>query len=275
MASTAKIDHGLKFLHKAFGTKSLHFGLFLDGQAPTIAGLREAQEEYTRTLIGMIPDGVKSVLDVGCGLGGTTKTLIESGYEASGLSPDLYHEEQFPITCGPEATFHLSTFEDFAAERPYDCLLFSESPQYINKDAFFPKCVELTRPGSHVLVSDFFIIAPGGAYANSFLEPDFVDRAKRAGFVVAQHRDITDEIMPNFDIMEKFLAYGQNLLEASVDTARRHSPRLWKLVWIFFGRKIRRVHKYIHEKLPAQFDRERFRKTMHYARYLLTRQADS
>jgi len=275
MASAAKIDHGLKFLHKAFGTKSLHYGLFLDGRPPTVKGLREAQEEYTRTLIGMIPDGVKSVLDVGCGLGGTTKALVESGYEASGLSPDLYHEEQFPITCGPEATFHLSTFEDFAADRTYDCLLFSESPQYIDKDAFFPKCVELTRPGSHVLVSDFFIIAPGGAYKNSFLEPDFLERAKRAGFAVTQHRDITEEVMPNFKIMRTFMEYGQRAFDASVDTGRVHSPRLWKLVWMLFGRKLRKVRRYLHEKLPAQFDLERFRKTMRYARYLLTRQPGS
>ena len=114
MAGRKKVDPGLKFLHKAFGLEALHFGLFTDGANPTLETLKEAQEEFTRTLIGLVPKSAKSVLDVGCGVGGTTKALRDAGFAAEGLSPDPYHKEQFPITCGPDVPFHHSPFEPFS-----------------------------------------------------------------------------------------------------------------------------------------------------------------
>ena len=105
MAGGKKIDSGLKFMHQAFGMRSLHFGLFAEDMPHTLDGLKEAQENYTRTLVDLVPKKAKTVLDVGCGVGGTSKALKEKGFDVEGLSPDPYHEEQFPVTCGPDI-FH-------------------------------------------------------------------------------------------------------------------------------------------------------------------------
>ncbi len=266
-----KIDHWLKFAHKAFDLDALHFGMFTDDMPRTLDGLRRAQVEYTKALIAMIPKGVRTVLDVGCGIGGTTKALVAAGFAAEGLSPDDYHAEQFPITCGAGGVFHQSTFENFQPDKTYDLLLFSESPQYIDKDVLFPKCVELTTPGGHVLAADFFTTQTDNDYPASFAERDFLERGERAGFKVAAHRDITEEVIPNFEVMMKFVGYGQRLLGLAEDTARRRSPVLWKLARLMYGQKLAKVRTMLNEKLPARFEADRFRNTMRYAVYLLTR----
>lgn len=271
MSDAKPLDLGLQFLHRAFELKSLHFGLFADGVPRSIVGLREAQSEYTRVLVGLVPEGAKSVLDVGSGLGDTSKALEQAGFSVEGLSPDPYHGEQFRLTCGPEMPFHLSRFEAFEAAKTYDCLLFGESPAYIDKEAFFPKCLDLTKEGSHLVAADFFRIAPGSDYPNSFAESDFVAKAERAGFKVAFRRDVTAEVLPNFELIRRFLDYGQRLFDIARDAARCRAPVLWKVVRLFFGRKLRRLDRILNEKLPAQFDEERFRRTMRYVMFRLTR----
>jgi len=271
LAGGKKIDPGLKFLHQAFGLKSLHFGLFTEDMPHRLEGLREAQEEYTRALLALVPEDAKTVLDVGCGVGGTTKKLREAGFAAEGLSPDPYHKEQFPITCGPDAPFHHSPFEPFSPGKTYDCLLFSESPQYIDKDSFFPKSAELTKPGSSLVVSDFFTIAPGGAYPRAFPRDDFEARAKRAGFEVASFRDVTQEILPSFEIMSTFLGYGQRFFEMVQDMASRRF--LGKLARFFLRKKLRHIREELFVRMPDQFDMDRFTKTMSYCMYRLERKS--
>jgi len=265
------IDSGLKFLHQAFDLKSLHFGLFTDQHPRTPEGLREAQAEYTRTLTGLVPQGATSVLDVGCGLGDSSKALAAAGFAVEGLSPDPYHQEQFRLTCGPEIPFHLSKFETFNPARTFGCLVFGESPQYIDKDAFFPKCLELTKPGAQVVVSELFQIEAGGPYPTCFFEDDFLARAERAGFSVAHRRDITEEVLPTLEVGRLFLKYGQRLFDFACDSARRRVPLRWKLVRAIYGRKLDKVRGLLHEKIPGWLDGERFRKTMRYCMYRLTR----
>ncbi len=273
LARKGNVDPGLKFLHQAFGLEALHFGLFTDGAPHDLDGLKKAQEEYTRTLVGLVPEDARAVLDVGCGVGGTSKALKEAGFAVEGLSPDPYHKERFPETCGPSVPFHHSKFEPFSPGKEYDCILFSESPQYIDKDAFFPKCIELTEPGSCLVVSDFFATAPGGAYPRSFLREDFEARAERAGYVVASFRDISPEVLPNFEIMSKFLGYGQRLFGMLQDSGHGRGRILKMLARFFLRKKIRRIQNELFVRLPAQFDMDRFRETMSYCMYRLERRS--
>jgi len=271
LARAQKIDSGLKFMHQAFGMKSLHFGLFEKGMPVTLDGLKQAQENYTRTLVKLVPKSARTVLDVGCGVGGTSRALKEAGFDVEGLSPDPYHNEQFPVTCGPDIPFHFSTFEPFSPGKTYDCLLFSESPQYIDKDAFFPKSVELTGPGSSLVVSDFFATAKGGAYPRAFLRDDFEARAKRAGFEVASFRDITPDVLPNFEVLKNFLGWGQRLFGMAKDAARRRF--LGRIALFFLKKKLRRVNDELFTRLPAQSDMDLFARTMSYCMYRLDRKS--
>jgi len=266
-------DVGLKFLQQAFGLSSLHFGLFTEDQPYNLENLRKAQVNYTSTLVSLVPDGVKTVLDVGSGLGDISKVLIDRGYKVEGLSPDAYHGEKYLESCGKDAVFHLSKFEDFRTDTRYDCLLFGESPQYIDKDAYFPKCLELTNPGSCIVLADFFQKHPGDVYPKCFVESDFVARAEKAGFRVDYHRDITKEVLPNLEVARLFLAYGQKLFAFITDTLKRRKRFLWFLANLFYGRRIRRVHQILHENSPKWLDSARFEENMRYAMYRLVRPA--
>ncbi|MHC4249111.1 MAG: methyltransferase domain-containing protein [Planctomycetota bacterium] len=222
MARKGNTDLGLKFLHQAFGLEALHFGLFANGVPHNLDGLKAAQEEYTKTLIGLVPEGARTVLDVGCGVGGTSKALKDAGFAVEGLSPDPYHKERFPETCGPGVPFHHSKFEPFDPGKTYDW-------------------------------------------------KDFVARAERAGFKVAFHRDITEEVIPNLEVSMKFLGYGRRLLGFATDAARKRSRVLWKLIRMFYGRKLDKVRVLLEEKLPHRLDADFFRKTMSYAMYRFER----
>ena len=271
MAKSKGIDSGLMFLHQAFDLKSLHFGLFTDEYPRTPDGLHMAQANYTRTLADMVPADAKTVLDVGSGLGDTSKLLTERGYSVEGLSPDPYHKEQYAANCGPDAAFHLSKFEDLTPGKTYDCLVFGESPQYIDKDAFFPKSAELTQPGGHLVLAELFQAKPGGRYTTCFFEDDFVGRAERAGFRVEHRRDITEEVLPTLEVGAVFLKFGQKLFDHGRYLARRRSPFLAWLTRLFFGRKLENLRVMLHEKLPGWLDTEQFRETTSYVMYRLRR----
>jgi MPBQ/MSBQ methyltransferase len=271
MTASGEVDLGLKFLQDVFDLKALHLGLFTDGVPRTPEGIHQAQEEYTRALIALIPEGVKSVLDVGSGLGATSKTMAAAGYAVEGLSPDPHHGEEFAKTCGKEIPFHLTTLEDFSPGKTFDCLLFSESPQYVEKDAFFPKCLELTEPGGHLVIAEFFQAAPGGPYDKCFFEDDFVARAERAGFRVEHRRDVTEEVLPTLELGGLFLKYGRRMFNFASDMFRRRRPFLTKLVRLPFGRKIDHVRMLLNDRLPLWLDPELFRKTTRYVMMRMTR----
>ncbi len=272
MAKSKGIDSGLMFLHQAFDLKSLHFGLFTDEYPRTPDGLHMAQANYTRTLAGLVPDGAKTVLDVGSGLGDTSKALTEKGYSVEGLSPDPYHQEQYAANCGPDATFHLSKFEDFSPGKTYDCLVFGESPQYIDKDLFFPKSTEITQPGGHLVLAELFQTKPGGRYTTCFFEDDFISRAEKAGFGVEHRRDVTEEVLPTLEVGAIFLKFGQKLFDHGRYAARRRSPVLAWLARVFFGRKLENLRVMLHEKLPGWLDTDQFRETTSYVMYRLKRE---
>ena len=276
MGRSKNTDLGLKFLREAFGLKALHFGLFKPEHPRILDGLHLAQEEYTKTLAGLIPEGVQTVLDVGCGIGGTSKVIAEHGLKVEGLSPDPYHKEQFPITCGPDVPFHHSKFETLNVNgKTYDCLLFGESPQYIDKQAFFPKCVELTHPGSCLVVAELFQVTPSDANRHCFTEEAFVQGAEKAGFKIDFRRDITKEVLPTLTVALIFIGYGQRLFHFAQDTARKRSRILWWLARLFYGKKLDRVHSLLHEKLPVWLDPAKFEQTTRYVMYRMVRRQDT
>jgi hypothetical protein len=265
-------DTQLAFVHGVLGLESLHFGLFTDGVPHTLDGIRQAQRDYTTELIGLVPEGAKTVLDVGAGLGDTSKRLKEQGLLPEGLSPDTYLGEAFAKTCGPEVPFHNSTFEDFSPGKTYDCLVFSESPQYIDKDAFFPKCTELTEAGGAIALADFFKKTKELGYPNSFVEDDFRARAEKAGFEITHHRDITEEILPSFDVAMSILERGRKLYEYAIARTRKRWPILSRIIRFFLKRKLKRARYLLYEQIPDRIgNKDRFRREMRYAMYSLRR----
>ena len=95
---------GLILGAKLLKTDDLHYGFWNGGMEVTFANLGAAQEAYTEFLIGRIPAGVKSVLDVGCGTGALAKRLLERGYRVECVTPSDTLADLAVERLGPDGT---------------------------------------------------------------------------------------------------------------------------------------------------------------------------
>ena len=199
---TVKTDWALRFYSEVLGLEYLHYGLW-DGEPVTVAGLREAQQRYADTLIAMIPQGAKRVLDVGCGTGAVAARLRAGGFEVEALSPDPYHQQVVRERHG-DLTFHLSRFEDYSGAGDFDVVLMSESSQYIALDILF-EAARRAAPNGHLLVADYFNFSrDGGVVTRSgHLLDEFLAAAEGAGYAIDERRDITDAAAPTLDLGTK------------------------------------------------------------------------
>jgi len=81
------------------GMDDLHYGLWEEGETPSILGAKEAQERYTQLILDTIAQhggepADTRVLDVGCGTGVILKRLLQLGYRVDGVIPAAYLKKQ-------------------------------------------------------------------------------------------------------------------------------------------------------------------------------------
>ena len=122
----------LLFVTDVMGLKSLHYGYWDQIKEITLGNVKKAQERYTETLIDIVPAGVKSVLDVGCGIGDNASALAKRGCKVVVISPDANHKKYFDELKDPNVTFVQTTLEDFRTNQKFDLMLFSESQTYFD-----------------------------------------------------------------------------------------------------------------------------------------------
>lgn len=194
-----KASTQLKFLQRVLGLERFHYG-FWDGEPATLEGLKAAQRSYSDRLRSWIPKDVKSILDVGCGIGTDALELGELDYEVEGLSPDPFQQQEFVSRTG--LPFYLSRFQDLEPIRTYDLVLMSESAQYIWLGALFEAVRRVARPGGYLLISDYFVIAhdDSALTKSGHLLDDFLARARDCGLVLERQEDITDRVTPTLDL---------------------------------------------------------------------------
>ncbi len=207
-----KISFSLRFYAEVLKLRHLHYGLW-DGEPLTLDGLRSAQQRYSETLATWIPDGVRSVLDVGCGIGTFAAMLEKRGLDVEGLSPDPYQQRCFAERVG--APFHLVRFQELVPSKTYDLVLMSESVQYIWMDSLFA-AVRRTAPTGHWLLADYFRVKVKGQLADGSghdLEA-FMTAAEHNGLVLEKQEDITDRVLPTLDL-------GRQWLEGHIDPTLR------------------------------------------------------
>jgi len=260
-------DRSLRFYNEVLGLDHLHYGLWNEGEEVSLENFKLAQTRYEDAIVDQLPEIASSdsvrVLDVGCGTGSLSQRLISAGYEVEGLSPDRTQQENFTAKLG--VPFHHCRFEKFKPEGSYDCLVFSESCQYIKPPALAAVAAKCLRPGGSIVICDYFTLeGVSGLLAKSGHDLEsFKATMLAAGYQMELETDITERTIPTLELAEDVVRRALIAVDILTEKVRTKRPWLAKLVM--------RLSRKKRESLQAQrvlIDAEAFRK---YKQYLLLR----
>lgn len=257
-----KVDRVLKFYEEVLGFGYLHYGLW-DGEPLTLAGLKSAQERYAELLCSMVPAGVTTVLDVGCGTGGNALKLQGRGYRVEGLSPDPYQREVFTRRTG--LPFHQAKLQEFTPTRRYDLVLMSESCQYVPLAQLFP-AVCAASPNGYLLLSDYFALARDGSAMtkSGHLLDAFLRNAEQHGFRIVREEDITERVLPTLDLAREAIErYAIPVVRLIGETLEHRRPWLYR-----FGKWLLRKRVRAMDEQRALLDSAAFRRLKRYRVFL-------
>ncbi|MCU0543354.1 MAG: class I SAM-dependent methyltransferase [Oscillatoriaceae cyanobacterium Prado104] len=220
----------------------LHYGYWESLPVPavelTIGQLRVAQEAYTAKLLDFIPQNIKTVLDVGCGIGGNAAYLLDRGFTVEGLAPDPFQKERFLKYTGDRAIFHLTKFENFKATHSYDLILLSESSQYMAAVDIASCAAGILNPGGYLLIADMMRSDANyteGMFSNCHVVAELRAALSQAGFTLVKTEDISAHIVPTIDLyVDSFRRFGLNTMIYVGDLIAIAVLPVYKLLrWIF------------------------------------------
>lgn len=192
--------------HHLLNIRDLHYGYWPDGLPVEMQNLAQAQANYTELLMSKVPQGVKTILDVGCGVGNTARKLLDRGYKVDCVSPNGFLTSVAKQMLTGRATVFETKFQDLVTDRRYDLIVFSESLLFIRPlDVAFTKALSLLNPGGHVLITDIFALPAedkspiGGGH----ILAEFRKTIARHPFKQIEDVDMTDGIARTFDLLDQ------------------------------------------------------------------------
>ncbi|MFC2170410.1 class I SAM-dependent methyltransferase [Calditrichota bacterium] len=250
-------DRTLRFYHEVLGLERLHYGMWLPEDELTLGKLKEAQVRYEDFLVEKIPEGVQRILDVGSGTGIMTRRLLDKGYDVEGLSPDQHQMEVFTETL--DVPFHHSSFDRFTATSTYDCLLMSESAQYVNMEKLFENARQCLKPNGYLMVCDYFVLenATGLLGKSGHNYDRFMELVEKIEFTVVSNEDITDSVTKTLDIAKDALDRVLLAVDIATEKVRRKRPRLSRYVLWMFRKKIEKGKRQIELLDSAEFKKNK------------------
>ena len=188
-------------------TNHLHYGYWPKDLPVKVRSLAAAQQALADVIVGHIPDGASSILDVGCGAGGLAAQLVSRGHSVDCVCPcPVLVRYAQRLLQGRSVVFQ-STFEEFQTDRSYDVVLFSESFQYVRMHRALDNVLRLTKPGGFLLVCDFFKTdAPGQCLMGGGQKlADFYGLIGRYPLKQIRNLDITAETAATIDLVNGLL----------------------------------------------------------------------
>lgn len=253
-------DRALRFYNEVLGLEHLHYGLWNEAEPLTLENMRAAQQRYEDFLVERLPAGARRVLDVGCGTASLCRRMLELGREAEGLSPDDTQERHFRETL--RAPFYRCRFEDFGPPHRYDCIIMSESCQYIPMDRLFDKVEACLVPGGHLLVFDYFVLesATGRLAKSGHPYERFMKTAAERTWALRESVDITERAARTLDLAEDFAQRALRAGDILTEKFRSQRPRLSRLLFRLARKKWQKL-----ESQRVLIDAEAFKTHKRYA----------
>ena len=264
-------EFGLVAAQQLFKIEDIHYGFWKDGENATLGNWKQAQEAHTKFLFKHIFEHIEDketshMLDIGCGVGFTTKNLLELGYNVDGLVPYQWMAEyasNLVLDFKQENTGRIyeCRFEDFKFNRKsikYQLAFFSESFQYVQLDQSFQMLDQILANNGRVIIFDFFKkdnvegISPlGGGHKLN----DFYTSIKKYNYNILSDMDVTQNLSPNLKLVNEVLV--DRLIPFS-DTLNKflsaRYPKIYKsLKWILRKKISKLSFKYSSSRNEENF----------------------
>jgi len=195
-------DAQLELYSKLLPSDFLHFGFFddVDRQAEDISlnELARAQCRYADLLLERVIDREHLVLDIGAGMGGLSRMLLEHGFSPVALTPDRVQVAHLTKTY-PNLPVLQTKLENLVIDatqaQAYGTVITSESFQYLKLDKALEVLEAVLRPGGRWVICDFFnrgVVGEKGCHDWDV----FTARVHAAGWRIVEERDITANVLP-------------------------------------------------------------------------------
>jgi SAM-dependent methyltransferase len=269
------LDLELFFCTEILKLNSLHYGYWEESEKPTegdnkltLECLRDGQQKYTDMLIEAIPKNVKSILDVGCGIGDVSRTLSKLEYDVTAISPDSNHAKYFENHLS-KLTFLQTKFEDLDIDSKFDLILMSESQNYFPTEIGFRQCTSFLLPKGYLLVAGMFRKDSNSKIAEvpNTIE-DYAKAAEKHRLLLIENVDITENILPTIDFiyesMQNYVEPGAKMLSQFISSIAPLKSWFIKIIFRKQINKTLQIYDYYRKRTNPLF----FEKNIVYARLL-------
>lgn len=267
-APIAELNFELFFVTEVLQLRSLHYGYWDEVRSNDridLGEMKSAQSRFTERLLEVVPPDVKTVLDVGAGIGDNARALSRLGCRVTAITPDRNHERYFAESDDPNVVYQRTTFEAFESAERFDLVLFCESHSYFDLRFGLQRAHQLLRPGGHLLVSGMFRLEDKSPFPTDFDVADlaYVRLAAEYGFTPVKTSDITPNVSPTIEMIHRAVS---EILEPTLRFAEAYatarSPwktKLFRLLLAKQDAELRRALKKLRRKTEPVGFRERFR----------------
>lgn len=200
--------HLFEFLTRS---QHYHFGYFeADEEA-----LGEAMDCLALRSVPHLPRGSR-VLDVGCGIGGTSMLLAAKGFEVVGIDPCAEAISYALRRCPPDRAVRLLSCElrELGKEHlptRFGALILTEVMQHFRSlEELFPQCRALLEDDGRIVIHDIALNGDAAGSGAPF-HPQGALRAAAddAGFQLVVQEDVTARVVPTLPHLTALLRDGR------------------------------------------------------------------